>query len=139
MKNSNSVANQDTEMALRKILSVRGYSLSRPRTNGELGVDLVAIKGNENIQVEIIGYKKSGPTRARDFFEVFFRILSRLGGEGSSFVIALPKAWSEGLRRRATVYYREAWRRLSVAFPEVEIWLVDASSVEKTLLKDWVE
>ena len=49
------------------MLEKDGYSLSRERRHGETGVDIIARKGTEEIHIEVIGYKSSGPARAKDF------------------------------------------------------------------------
>ena len=133
------VTNDATETALRKLLVERGYTVSAKRSYGETGSDVVAKKGSEKICVEVIGYKSSGPARAKDFFEVFFRAISRIKDGAGKCVIALPSRASVGLPARAK-QYGEGWKRLGEAFPELELWLVD---VEKgtfvgTHWNDWL-
>jgi len=77
--------------------------------------------------IECIGYKRSGSARAKDFYESFFRIVSRLNDGAEHLVIALAARAEVGLPARAR-QHRVAWRRIGAAFPELEIWLVDHES-----------
>lgn len=135
------VSNSEAEAALRSYLVGAGYSLSEPRGHGETGVDLIAAKGGQVIHIEIIGYSSKPPKRARDFFEAFFRAISRLKENAVTCVIAAPREYSRGLHLRAA-NYGIAWSRLGDAFPELEIWLIDCSqeiaSVEVTRWNDWL-
>ena len=72
------VSNADVEQTLRSALSDEGFSLNSKRGYGETGVDILATRYDERYHIEVIGYKKSGPARAKDFYEAFFRALSRL-------------------------------------------------------------
>jgi hypothetical protein len=72
------LSNAATERMLPTRLVAVGYSLSEQRGYGETGVDIVAVKGDETFQIEVIGYKKNPPQRSRDFYEAFFRVVSRL-------------------------------------------------------------
>lgn len=69
------IKNQEAERCLRKLLKAEGYRLTHHRTHGETGVDIIAKKGKKTFHIEVIGYNRSGPTRARDFFQVFFQVL----------------------------------------------------------------
>ncbi len=134
------VRNHDTENRLRTILSNEGYQLSPMRNHGETGVDIVAKKkDNQKLHIEVIGYKKRGPTRAKDFYEVFFRSISRLKDGAIRCVIAMPNLAERGLPLRAN-HYGIAWKRIGKAFPELEIWLVDIEnrSYTETKWNDWV-
>lgn len=126
---------------LRRFLANAGYRLTNPRGYGETGVDLIAEKGDQSIQIEIIGYSASPSKRARDFFEAFFRAVSRINDGASECVIAAPREYSRGLHRRAS-HYGVAWQRLGDAFPELSIWLIDCrhdgSTVEFTKWNDWL-
>ena len=82
--------NHDTENCLRTILSNEGYQLSPMRNHGETGVDIIAKKDNQKLHIEVIGYKRHGSTRAKDFYEVFFRSISRLKDGAIRCVIAMP-------------------------------------------------
>ena len=118
------VANQAVETALRRCLEVEGYSLSAVRLNGETGVDVLAAKDDERLHIEVIGFKDSPPARSKDFYEVFFRAISRFSQGATRIVIALPDRFALGLHQRAAVY-GPAWSRLGAAFPELEVWLVN--------------
>ncbi|MCH8907529.1 MAG: hypothetical protein IH840_10605 [Candidatus Heimdallarchaeota archaeon] len=96
-------------------------------------------KNNEDLHIEVIGYKKTGPARAKDFYEIFFRAVSRLNNGAQNCVIALPKQFGVGLPARAG-QHRVAWERIGEAFPELEIWLVDVDkgSYKKTSWVYWL-
>ncbi len=118
------VTNKKTEKILRRILKKDGFQTSQIRKRGENGVDIIAEKNLTIYHIEVIGYKKSGSARARDFFEVFFRIISRIKDGAKICVIALTDPWRKGLPARAR-QYGEAWERIGKAFPELHIWLID--------------
>jgi hypothetical protein len=134
------VSNHDTEICLRTILSNEGYQLSPMRNHGETGVDIIAKKDNEKLHFEVIGYKSRGPTRAKDFYEVFFRAISRLKDGAVRCVIAMPNFAERGLPARAN-QYGIAWKRIGKAFPEIEIWLVDIENqiYRQTKWNDWLK
>jgi hypothetical protein len=134
------IPSDDVERCLRVCLEAEGYRLSAPRKNGETGVDLIAEKGNDKHFIEVIGFKASGPARARDFFEVFFRAVSRLGDGAESLVIALPQRFARGLNKKAS-HYGEAWKRIGNAFPELGMWLVHCEcpcSYKRTSWNHWL-
>lgn len=134
------ISNPETENCLRKLLINEGYTLSNPRTNGETGTDIIAIKNKKELHIEVIGYKKSGPARARDFYEVFFHTVSRLNNKNCKHcIIALPVNFKLGLPQRVK-QHEVAWQRIANAFPELEIWLVDTINNRyiKTYWKDWL-
>jgi hypothetical protein len=72
------VTNADVERCPREILKNEGFRLSSERAHGETGVDIIARKEEEDYHTETIGCKQSGPARAKDFYEAFFRIVSPL-------------------------------------------------------------
>jgi len=133
------VTSEATEKALRELLANEGYVLSEIRAYGETGTDILARKGGEKICIEVIGYKKSPPARAKDFFESFFRAISRIKDGPGNCVIALPSQFRVGLPARAK-QYGEAWTRIGNAFPELEIWLIDTQARSRTLTRwnDWL-
>lgn len=135
----NPVKNSECESCLRKLLINEGFKLSLQRASGETGVDILASKNNEDLHIEVIGYKKTGPARAKDFYEIFFRAVSRLNNGAQNCVIALPKQFGVGLPARAG-QHRVAWERIGKAFPELEIWLVDVDkgSYKKTSWVYWL-
>ena len=134
------VKNSKCEACLRKLLIDDGFELSPQRARGETGVDILAFKNIKNWHIEVIGYKKSGPARAKDFYEIFFRAVSRLNDGAQNCVIALPKQFGVGLPARAG-QHRIAWERIGKAFPELEIWLVDVDkgSYRKTSWGHWLK
>lgn len=121
------VGNKETEDCLRAVLSEQGYTLNAPRAHGETGVDILDRKGDAEWHIEVIGYKASGPARAKDFYESFFRTSSRLNDGATQCVIAMPAQARTGLPARAR-QHRVAWSRIAQAFPELEIWLVDVEA-----------
>jgi len=133
------VKNEDAEACLRELLEAQGYELNFPRAHGETGVDILATKDNEEWHIEAIGYKSSGPARAKDFYEAFFRTVSRLNDGATHCVIALPEQARVGLPARAR-QHRIAWTRIAQAFPELEIWLVDVENrvYQRTSWIDWL-
>jgi hypothetical protein len=128
------------EECLRACLSREGYKLNMVRRHGETGVDIEACKGPFMAAIEVIGYHSSGSTRARDFFQAFFRTVSRLNDGAARCVLAVPARFSAGLPTRAN-QHRVAWKRIAKAFPELEIWPVDTErqSYERTKWGNWVE
>ena len=133
------ISNEEVENTLREILDQEGFDLSPVKAFGETGTDVIATKNAEIIHIEVIGYKQSGPARATDFYQVFFRAVSRLNLRAKNCVIALPIEFARGLPARVN-QHRVAWERIGTVFPEVEIWLVDveAKTYEKTAWNDWL-
>ena len=135
------ISNSLAEYTLRNCLEKEGYKLSPKRGHGELGVDIVATKDDEDFHIEVIGFKDKGPTRAKDFYEVFFRAISRLKDGAQYCVIALPDRFKRGLPQRAR-QYGIAWRRVGEAFPELEIWLIKCDeqiSYKRTTWAEWLK
>ena len=132
------VSNADTENCLRALLGREGYRLNPERAYGETGADIIASKDKEYLHIEVIGYKASGPARAKDFYESFFRAISRLKDGASRCVIAMPILAEQGLPARAR-QHGEAWIRIGQAFPELEIWLVDTENqlCKPSMWNDW--
>ena len=132
------ITNQETEETLRRLLVADGFSLSSARGNGETGVDILAEREAENIFIEVIGHASSGPKRSRDFYESFFRAVSRLKDGAEYCVIALPSISGRGLPQRAN-HYGDAWTRIGDAFPELQIWLVNVTenSLKRTTWNEW--
>jgi hypothetical protein len=137
---SRSVKNEDAEESLRERLETEGYTLSNPRNWGETGVDILATKDGETFHIEVIGYKSTGPARAKDFYQVFFRAVSRLNDNATHCIIALPQQFESGLPQRAK-QHRIAWKRIEDAFPELEIWLIDVKNrtYKKTGWGGWLK
>ena len=70
--------NPETEDSLRRALSAEGYHVSPKRPHGENGVDIIATKGGPAFHIEVIGFKKQGAQRSKDFYEEFFHAVARL-------------------------------------------------------------
>ena len=132
------VKNIEVEDILRDLLKNEGCSLSSRRGYGETGVDIIAMKEGQTWHIECIGYKSSGSARAKDFYESFFRIVSRLNDGAQHLVIALAKRAETGLPARVN-QHKVAWKRIALAFPELEIWLVDTDnrSYSRTTWAEW--
>jgi len=138
---SSIISNTETENCIRYLLKKEGYALSDTKLLGQTGTDIIAIRNNKKFYIEVIGYKKSGPSRAKDFFEAFFRTVSRLNNKKcKNCIIALPNNFKIGLPKRAN-QYKVALKRIAKTFPELEIWLVDTinNKYKKTLLGDWLK
>jgi len=128
------------ERCLRDFLEKQGCKLSIPIKNGETGVDLLAHKGEAQYFIEVIGFKESPPARSKDFYEVFFRAVSRIKNGAKNIVIALPERFGHGLNHKAT-HYGEAWKRIGIAFPELEIRIVHCEqpyAYERTSWNEWL-
>ena len=84
--------NSEAEIHLRTILKAESEwsVLNAPKRNGETGTDVLAIKNGTLYFIEVIGYKSSGPARSKDFFEGFWRTISRL--EKAKNISQAPKA-----------------------------------------------
>jgi len=119
------ITNPETENCLRKLLKNEGYTLNRMKTSGQTGTDIIATKNKKELHIEVIGYKKSPPARAKDFYEIFFRAISRLNNKNCKHcIIALPDNFKISLPQRVK-QHEVAWKRIAKTFPELEIWLVD--------------
>ena len=121
---ADAVSNEATETALRAILQNEGWELSRERGHGETGTDIIAQSSEETIHIEVIGYKRPPGARAMDFYQVFFRTVSRLNLGATKCVMAMPSEFGRGLASRVN-QHRVAWVRIARAFPELELWLVN--------------
>jgi hypothetical protein len=132
------ISAKDVETVLRAALAREGYEVSKERGYGETGSDITAQKGIENLHIEAIAFKQSPPARAKDFYEVFFRAVSRLQNGATLCVIALPSRFGMGLPQRAKAI-GPAWCRIGDSFPELEIWLVDTSdgSIKRSDWNSW--
>jgi len=115
----------DVEHVIREYLKEKGYSLSSPKDYGQTGVDITAKKDKSICFVEIIGFQSHPPTRSREFFEAFFRVISRdRDNPCDTLVLALPKRFKDGMRQRK-LQYSVAWGKLGNAFPNLKLWYVD--------------
>jgi len=132
------VAAEKVEELIRENLRDEGYELSRERLYGQNGTDIIATRGHQCLHIEAIAFKESPPARAKDFYESFFRAVSRLHHGATHCVIALPARFGKGLPQRAKAA-GPAWRRIGNAFPELKIWLVDTEerSIKRTDWSDW--
>ncbi len=132
------IKNEDVEKSLRKSLKTEGYTMSKPKKHGETGVDIWAEKNGEVLHIEVIGYSSSPPKRARDFYEVFFRAVSRLNNNATHLIIALPEQFKMGLPQRIK-QHGVAWKRIENAFPELEIWFVDIKNKTYKKMREYLE
>jgi hypothetical protein len=134
-----SVTGEQVETLLRRLLPQQGYTLSNPpRRKGETGADILAEKEGRKIAIECIGFQENPPLRSKQFYEAFFRAISRLDQGVQQCIIALPARFGEGMNQRAR-QYGTAWRRIADAFPEIRIWLVsiDRAKFEDHAWCDW--
>jgi len=119
------VTGKQVESTLRKLLLRQRYKLlNKPRKWGETGADIIAQKSSMKVFIECIGFQKVPPVRSKQFYEVFFRAVSRLKDGATRCVLALPIRFKDGINQPAK-YYGEAWKRIGNAFPELEVWFVN--------------
>lgn len=134
-----SITGDQVDKVLRHLLLKNGYKLkNKPRKKGETGADIIAEKYGVKVAIECIGFQENPPLRSKQFFEAFFRAISRISDGAKQCVMALPKRFDRGMDRRAK-QYGEAWTRIGEAFPELEIWLVDVEKkrYERRLWSYW--
>jgi len=123
-----SVTGDEVEAILRELLPKNGYVLkNNPRKTGETGSDIVAEKNGKIVAIECVGFQLNPPLRSKQFYEAFFRAISRLQSGAKECVMALPSRFGNGLNQRAR-QYGIAWDRIAKAFPELRIWLVDTEN-----------
>jgi hypothetical protein len=132
------ISGKEVEAVVRASLESQGYKVSAGRGHGETGTDILAQRGDDTLHIEAIAFKRSPPARAKDFYEVFFRAVSRIEIGATRCVIALPARFGMGLHQRASAIGC-AWVRIGVAFPELSIWLVDTAerSIRETSWNNW--
>jgi len=98
-----SITGEQVESVLRQLLPKQGYEIRNPpRECGETGADIIVLKKDIKLFIECIGFQDGA----------------------AKCVIALPIRFKRGMSQRAR-HYGEAWTRIGVAFPEIEIWFVD--------------
>jgi len=113
------------EQVVRKYLEKKRFRLSPPKKQGQTGADIVAKRGKHTWFVEVIGFQPNPPTRSREFYESFFRIVSRdRDNPDDVLVLALPERFKNGMRLRE-LQYPIAWEKLAKAFPNLKLWYVD--------------
>jgi hypothetical protein len=133
------ISGEQVEAVLRKLLPRQSYVLRNPpRKKGETGADILAEKNGRLTAVECIGFQQNPPLRSKQFYEAFFRAISRLEQGVQECVMALPARFADGMNQRAR-HYGVAWKRIAEAFPELRIWLVsiDKCSYEVHTWADW--
>jgi hypothetical protein len=133
------VTADQVEDVLRAILPEQGYKLRNPpRRKGETGADIIAEKEGRIASIECIGFQANPPLRSKQFYEAFFRAISRLSVGAHLCVMALPARFGDGLNQRAR-QYGAAWERIAKAFPELRIWLVyvERKTFEEHFWSDW--
>lgn len=134
---SSTITKIETENCLRELLKQEGYKLSSKIGLAKLGPDIKAAKNNENLYIEAIGFKESNIERVKDFYEAFFKAISRLNNKDCShIIIAIPESLRKILPIRAKIY-KVAWERIAKIFPELEIWLVDLEN-KKYQKTSWI-
>jgi len=119
------VESSDVEQIVRKLLREKGCTLSVPKGKGQTGSDITAISGKSTWFVEVIGFQSHPSIRSREFYEAFFRIVSRNRDNlDDILVLALPKRFKNGMAQRKHQYLI-AWEKLGKTFPNLYIWYVD--------------
>ena len=133
-----SVTGEQVEAVVRQSLADTGYMLSPLLRRGETGPDVLARKGLEVLAIECIGFQEVPPLRSKQFYEAFFRAISRLRDGATQCIMALPVRFGRGMNQRAR-QYGIAWQRLAQSFPELRIWLVNTETgeVERHAWSDW--
>ena len=102
--------------------------MSKQRGNGETGADIIAQKNGVTTFIEIIGFQSSPPLRSREFYESFFRVISRDNNNlDDVLVLALPNRFRIGMPQRKKQYLF-AWGKLGSAFPNLQIWYINNES-----------
>ncbi len=117
-----------------------GYKLNIKKGLGKLGPDIKATKDDEVFYIEVAGSEDSSMKSVKDFYEAFFQVVSRLNNKDCKHcIIAMPESLRKPLLIRAKIY-KVAWERIAKAFPELEIWLVDAENkkYQKTSWMYWL-
>ena len=134
-----SVKGEQVESILRKLLPRQGYKLlNKPRKWGETGADIIAQKGDIRVSIECIGFQEVPPLRSKQFYEGFFRTISRLKNGATRCMLALPIRFKNGMNQHAR-HYGEAWNRIGNAFQELEVGFVDIeeNAYEEHRWNDW--
>ncbi|MCL0057581.1 hypothetical protein M1N05_00730 [Dehalococcoidales bacterium] len=125
---------KDVEQVVRRYLEGKGCTLSPPKKYGQTGTDITAKCGKSTWFVEVIGFQSHPPTRSREFYEAFFRVISRdRNNPDDALVLALPKRFKNGIRQRKQ-QYPVAWEKLGKAFPNLRLWYVD---IEKNIVEEY--
>jgi len=123
-----SVTANAVEQVIRRYLEGKGCTLSHPKKRGQTGPDIVARHGKYTWFVEVIGFQEKPWIRSREFYEAFFRIISRDRDNPAddTLVLGLPKRFKDGMRQRKQ-QYPVAWEKLSKAFPNLRVWYADTT------------
>jgi len=104
-----SVTGQQVESVLRESLCQQGNEIQNPlRESGETGADIIAHKEGIHVFIECIGFQEHPPTRSKQFYEAFFRAISRLKEGAHKCVIAVPARFKRGMPARSR-QYGKAW------------------------------
>lgn len=132
-------SNADTVEALRKALEREGYNLTKIKSEGEQGTDIIATRHIERLAIEVIAYKSNGPARRKDFFEAIFGALSRLkeAPRPTKIGVAISKEAQVGFQTRVN-NIGEAWDRIGATFPELHFWFVDVPN-QTYELRNWTD
>jgi len=113
------------EQVIRRYLEGKGYALSPRKKRGQTGADIIARYDKSTLFVEVIGFQSKPPTRSREFYEAFFRVISRdRGNPDDILIVGLPMRFKDGMRQRKQ-QYPVAWEKLGKAFPNIRLWYVD--------------
>ena len=116
---------RDVEQVIRRYLEAKGCTLSAPKKLGQTGADITARRGTSTWFVEVIGFQSKPPTRSREFYEAFFRLISRdRDNLDDVLIFGLPKRFKDGMTQRKQ-HYPVAWEKLGKAFPSLQLWYVD--------------
>lgn len=133
--------NKDVKEILNEILVQQGYSIKSRKGLGKLGPDIKAEKDGKVWYIETVESETPGSAEFQEFYSAFFQAISRLNNKDCyHIVIAMSFKSKKSLYIRGKIY-KNAWKRLGKIFPELEIWLVDASEKKfhKTEWLSWLK
>lgn len=119
------ISSKQVEKVIRRLLEDDGYSLSPTKKQGETGADITAKKSDSTYFIEVIGFQSHPPIRSREFYEAFFRAISRdRNNPNNILVIGLPIRFKNGMKQRK-YQYPIAWEKLGRVFPNLKLWYID--------------
>lgn len=112
---------------------------ARNHNNGQIGTDLIIKHSKTTYYIEIEGLDEIAHVNEKNFHRSFFRILTRMklhkGKDNFKLVIAFPADIGDGKGRRQN-FGKEAWGRISKAFPMLEFWRVDTRK-DEVIMYPW--
>ena len=138
---STSKTNSEMENVLRDLLKDEGYKLTKRTGLEKLSSDIKVSLDDGGLYIEIIENEEPGVKKNIDFYQAFFKALSRLNNKNCKhIIIAMLESSRKNLPIRAKIH-KVAWKRIAEAFTELEIWLVDTvnKKYQKTSWIYWLK